>query len=52
MIFYIKKFMKAWNMLKDYAKKHSDDSEMQKILGIFGESFGYTASGEDKIVKD
>ena len=52
MIFYVKKCLTAFNMLKEYAKKHSEDAELQEIFNTFGESFGYTASGEDKLVKD
>lgn len=51
MIFYIKKFLTAFNLLKEYAKKHSEDAELQEVVNIFSESCGYTASGEDKIVK-
>lgn len=51
MIFYVKKFLAAFSLLKEYAKKHSEDAELQEIVNIFTESYGYTASGEDKIVK-
>ena len=52
MIFYVKKFLTAFNLLKEYAKKHSEDAELQEIVSAFGESYGYTASGTDIIEKD
>lgn len=51
MILYVKKFLTAFNLLKEYAKKHSEDAELQEVVNIFSESYGYTESGEDKIVK-
>lgn len=52
MIFYVKKFLEAFNLLKGYAKKHSEDVELQKIIACFGQSYGYTASGTDVIEKN
>ena len=52
MIFYVKNFLKAFNMLKEYVKKHSEDAELQEIVNAFGESYGYTASGNDEVIKE
>ena len=52
MIFYVKNFLKAFNMLKEYVKKHSEDVELQEIAHAFDSSYGYTASGEDRFEKE
>ena len=49
MIFYFRVFLKAYNMLKEYVDKHEGDSELNSIVKLFSQSYGYTASGEDII---
>ena len=49
MIFYFRLFLKAYNMLKEYAEKHPNETELNSIVKLFSQSYAYTASGEDII---
>lgn len=49
MIVYIENLVKAYNMLKQYVKKHSDDEELKGIFAAFGNAFAYTVDGVNKI---
>lgn len=49
MVVYIENLVSAFNMLKDYVEAHEGDKELNDIYKAFGDSMGYTSSGEHKI---